>query len=113
MADVVVGKRLGIHQMFEQQSLRERAQASRGRRAINRKRSAERAQQFGKKFAPGRADAPVPVPEARMRLRMAQGKELEFQGNQDQPAVLGDFRIVLPQSRKFFERILYACGERQ
>ena len=40
-----------------------------------------------------------------MRFGMAQRKELEFQGNQDQPAVLGDFRIMFAKSRKFLERI--------
>ena len=55
----------------------------------------------------------MPVAQARMRFRMAQRKELEFQGDQDQPAVLGDFRVVFAKRRKFFERICMLRGEPQ
>ena len=98
--------------MFEQQSMGERPHTSGGRRAFNRKRPAECAQQFRKELAPGCAYAPVPIPETCMRLGMPQGKELEFQGNQDQAAVRGIFRVVFPQRRKFFERIFMPAESR-
>jgi hypothetical protein len=75
---------------------------------------AERVQQFRKKIPPRRSYLPVPVTKSRMGFRMPQGKELKFQRDQNQTAVLGKFRVMPSQSREFFSRtflLAQRCGD--
>ena len=61
MADVSIRKRLRVQKMFEQQSLRDRPEAGRGRWIFNRDRSSERAHDFGKQFSERRSNTAVPA----------------------------------------------------
>src|SRR5579871_3502401 len=101
--------------MLKQQPLRDGSQAGGSRRVGNRDRFAQSVHHFRKKLAKRRSNAAVAATQPGVRLRVAQGKQLELHGNQNQAAVSGQLGVVSSQRRQFFSGIRVAAesgGER-